>query len=65
MTSIGDLVQIMHFDDGNQEFKNVPNVWKIIEFQFNKSKCVIQNMTLPNMKPRSISSWKINRIEVI
>ena len=38
--NIGDIVKIFHFDDGNQELleNNCPNLWRIIEFRFNKSK---------------------------
>ena len=61
--NIGDLVKINTFDDGNQEFKDKPNIWKIIEFKFNRSKSIIVNVNNADIKPRSISSWKLNKIE--
>ena len=71
---LGNIVRIFHFDDGNQDLleTNHPNIWKIIEFRLNKSKSIIQPVewiknrpfTSPmNMKSRSISSWKLNKVD--
>jgi len=62
MPFINDLVEITHFDDGNQPYTSLPNIWKIIGFKFNKSKSIILNSQSPEIK-RSISSWKIRVIK--
>ena len=62
MPFINDLVEIIHFDDGNQDFEALSNVWKIVEFKFNKTKTIIQHLQNPKIK-RSISSWKIQVIK--
>ena len=61
--NIGDFVEIKVFDDGNQDFKNETNIWKITNFKFNKGKSIIQNIDNKNIKERSISSWKLRKIE--
>ncbi len=62
MPFINDLVEIIHFDDGNQDFEALSNVWKIVEFKFNKTKTIIQHLQNPKIK-RRISSWKIQVIK--
>jgi len=57
MAFINDLVEITHFDDGNQDFESLSNVWKIVEFKFNKTKTIIQHLQNPKIK--RVSSWKI------
>jgi hypothetical protein len=61
MPFLNDLVEITHFDDGNQQYISLPNIWKITGFKFNKSKSIIINLQRPEIK-RSISSWKIRVI---
>jgi len=61
--NIGDIVKITVFDDGNQDFKNENNMWKIKNFRFNKSKSIIEHIDNKNIKNRSISSWKLRKIE--
>ena len=61
MPFLNDLVEITHFDDGNQQYTSLPNIWKIVGFKFNKSKSIILNLQSPEIK-RSISSWKIRVI---
>ena len=72
--NIGDIVKIFHFDDGNQELleNNYPNLWRIIEFRFNKSKSIIQPVEWIKNRPftsaidinsRSISSWKLQKLD--
>jgi len=58
---LGNIVRIFHFDDGNQDLleNNHPNLWKIVEFRFNKSKSASQ----VDMKSRSISSWKLQKVD--
>jgi len=59
--NIGDLVEINTFDDGNQVYKNEENCWIITEFKYNRGKCIIKHKTNRNIKPFSISSWKLNK----
>lgn len=61
--NIGDIVEITVFDDGNLDLKYENNMWKITNFRFNKSKSIIENTENKNIKNRSISSWKIRKIE--
>ena len=71
---LGNIVRIFHFDDGNQDLleTNHPNLWKIVEFRFNKSKSIITPVewiknrpfaSRIDMKPRSISSWKLQKVD--
>mgnify|MGYP001278039037 CR=1 FL=1 len=59
---IGDLVEINTYDDGNQEIKHEENTWIITEFKFNKGKSIIKHKTNTDIKPFSISSWKLNKL---
>tara|TARA_Y100001978_G_C23313969_1_gene255191 strand:+ start:42 stop:266 length:225 start_codon:yes stop_codon:yes gene_type:complete len=61
--NIGDIVEITVFDDGNKDLKYENNMWKITNFRFNKSKSIIENTENKNIKNRSISSWKLRKIE--
>ncbi len=71
---LGNIVRIFHFDDGNQDLleTNHPNLWKIVEFRCNKSKSIIPPVewskkrpfaSQVNMKSRSISSWKLQKVD--
>ena len=60
---INDVVTINVFDDGNQDLKNEGNLWKITNFKFNKGKSIIKHLSNENIKERSISSWKLRKIE--
>ena len=62
MISKGDLVRITLFDDGNQIFKNAPNVWRVINLEFSGTKSIIENTTVKDIKARSISTWKLTKI---
>ena len=69
---IGNIVRIFHFDDGNQDLlENNHNIWKIVEFRFEKSKSIITPVewikdrpftSKIDMRPRSISSWKLQKL---
>ena len=61
--NIGDMVEITLFDDGNKDLKYENNMWKIKNFKFNKSKSIIEHIDNKNIKNRSISSWKLRKIE--
>ena len=59
MFHIDDYVKIIRFDDGNQKYRySTVNRWIVINFKFNKSKTIIQNID-KNIKPISISTWKL------
>jgi hypothetical protein len=71
---LGNIVRIFHFDDGNQDLlkTNHPNLWKIVEFRFSKSKSIITPVewiknrpftSQVDMKSRSISSWKLQKVD--
>lgn len=60
---IDDLVQISVFDDGNQNLQYENNVWKIVQFKYNKGKSIIKNVENTSMSPLSISSWKLKHVE--
>ena len=71
---LGNIVRIFHFDDGNQDLleTNHPNLWKIVEFRFNKSKSIITPVewiknrpfaSQVDIKSRSISSWKLQKVD--
>ena len=62
MISKGDLVRITLFDDGNQIFENTPNVWRVINLEFNGTKSIIENTAVKDIKARSISTWKLTKI---
>tara|TARA_X000000368_G_C23026442_1_gene710443 strand:+ start:1343 stop:1567 length:225 start_codon:yes stop_codon:yes gene_type:complete len=59
---IGDLVEINTFDDGNKKYHNEDNLWIITEFKFKRGKSIIKHKTNKNIKPFSISSWKLNKL---
>ena len=60
--NIGDLVEINTFDDGNKIYENEDNVWIINKFKFNGGKSIIKHKSNKEIKPFSISSWKLNKL---
>ena len=61
---IGDIVKINTFDDGNQKFRHYKNEWIIEDFMFNKGKTKLKNSENHEIIIISISSWKVNVIEI-
>jgi len=57
------LYSIQVFDDGRSEYKDYPNVWRVTGKKFNGGKLVLQNVSKPEVKIGSISSWKVKLIE--
>ena len=57
------LYSIQVFDDGRSEYKDYPNVWRVTGKKFNGGKLVLQNVSKPEVKIDSISSWKVKLIE--
>ncbi len=53
-------VKINVFDDGNQQYQNMPNKWIIIDVLFNGDKVKLKNFQLPHIIIPSISSWKVD-----
>jgi hypothetical protein len=56
------IVEIIVFDDGNDEFKGYENRWTITKKMFNGGKVELTNVADQNIKIRSISSWKTRKI---
>ena len=52
------IVEIIVFDDGNDEFKEFENIWKITKEMFNGGKVELTNMENNKIKINSISAWK-------
>lgn len=59
------IVEIIVFDDGNDEFKGYENRWAITKKMFNGGKVELTNVTNQNIKIRSISAWKTRKISNI
>ena len=53
------IVAIIVFDDGNIEFKDYTNEWKITKEMFNGGKVELTNMYNNKIKINSISAWKV------
>ena len=60
---MNEIVTICIFDDGNNDFKQFINEWKITKKMFNGSKVELTNVHNTNIKLNSISSWKIRPVE--
>jgi len=56
-------VKITVFDDGHQELKQHKNIWTVMKTMFHGSKIELINSVNKNIKIRSISTWKTERIE--
>ena len=56
------IVEIIVFDDGNYEFKECENIWKITKEMFNGGKVELTNMENNKIKINSISAWKTRKI---
>jgi hypothetical protein len=61
-TEIGDIVEIIVFDDGRQKYKRESNRWVVVDFKFNRGKSIIKHISSEIIKPFSISSWKLNKV---
>ena len=59
------IVEIIVFDDGNDEFKEYENKWKITKEMFNGGKVELTNMENNKIKINSISAWKTRKISNI
>lgn len=51
------------FDDGKQKYKNLENVWIVIETKFNGGKLVLKNAINKDIIINTISSWKTDIIQ--
>jgi hypothetical protein len=54
-----DYVQIIVFDDGNQQYQNIPNKWIALDIMFNGEKIKLKNFHRPDIILGSISTWKL------
>ena len=57
------LYNIQVFDDGNDEYRNILNEWRVTREMFAGSKVALQNVSRPEVKIGSISSWKLGKVE--
>lgn len=55
--------KINTFDDGRQKYKNLENVWIVVETKFNGGKLVLKNAINKDIIINTISSWKTDIIE--
>ena len=60
---MSEIVTIIVFDDGREDFKKHINEWIITKKMFNGSKVELTNVHNTNIKLNSISSWKTRPIE--
>ena len=56
------IVEIIVFDDGNDEFKGYENRWKITKEMFNGGKVELTNVENNKIKIKSISAWKTRKV---
>ncbi len=54
---------IQVFDDGNTEYRKILNEWRVTREMFGGSKVALQNVSRPEVKISSISSWKLRKVE--
>jgi len=55
--------KINTFDDGRQKYKNLENVWIVVETKFNGGKLVLKNAINKDIIINTISSWKTDIIQ--
>lgn len=56
MVAVGDVVAVRVFDDGNDEFKDLPNEYEVVDTMSGKVK--LMNIATKTVIP-SISEWKV------
>jgi len=56
------MYEIRTFDDGNQQYKQLLNIWYIIDKKFNGGKLILKNVKEPSIIINTISSWKVGKI---
>ena len=64
MPVINQIVKINTFDDGRQEYLKFKNEWRITKTMFNGGKLELINLKDKNIKINSISSWKVEIMEM-
>lgn len=64
MPAINQIVKINTFDDGRQEYLKFKNEWRITKTMFNGGKLELINVKDKNIKINSISSWKVEIMEM-
>ena len=56
------MYEITTFDDGNQQYKQLSNIWYIIDTQFSGSKLILKNVKESSIIINTISAWKVGKI---
>ena len=56
------MYEITTFDDGNQQYKQLPNFWYILDTKFNGSKLILKNVKEQSVIINTISEWKVGKI---
>ena len=64
MPAINQIVKINTFDDGRQEYLKFKNEWRITKTMFNGGKLELINVKDKYIKINSISSWKVEIMEI-
>jgi hypothetical protein len=64
MPVINQIVKINTFDDGRREYLKFKNEWRITKTMFNGGKLELINLKDKNIKINSISSWKVEIMEM-
>ncbi len=55
------LFQILMFDDGNEQFTKYNNIW--VKYGKWRGKIALYNHDNPDILIKSISDWKVNKIQ--
>ena len=56
---------IQVFDDGNQEYEQISNIWHITDTVKRGGKLILKNVEDPSIIINTISAWKVLKIQII
>jgi hypothetical protein len=56
---------IQVFDDGNQQYENISNIWHITDTVKRGGKLILKNVEDPSIIINTISAWKVLKIQII
>tara|TARA_B110000438_G_scaffold303369_1_gene364532 strand:+ start:5494 stop:5712 length:219 start_codon:yes stop_codon:yes gene_type:complete len=54
--------KIQVFDDGNQEYEQISNIWHITDTVQRGGKLILRNVQDPSIVINTISAWKVLKI---
>jgi hypothetical protein len=54
--------KIQVFDDGNQEYEQISNIWHITDTVKSGGKLILKNVKDPSIVINTISAWKVVKI---